>query len=172
MRKDNPTVIGEIRCTTPGCNHIAQVRERSNGQKLKYLYCEKQCKVTQTAGEAFQKYIQDNMRPVGSLSAETAQTDAQAAETVSQTEPQPEQPAQLTESNPLQTTETATDPEPDLWRPSVKAPNQHPTGTEAVTQKRLSGVHIVGILLLAGTAIGGLVWFFRRRSAEPVAAGA
>lgn len=141
--KENPTIIGEIPCTSPNCNHVAQVRERATGKKLKYLYCEKKCKVNQTAGPDFQKFIVDNMVPLGTLGGADVVVDDSLEFTG-------------------ESTDTKTELNTEFWRPETKKTTVTEQEQSPEPKKSsITAVHVVcGLLLLA--VIGGTAWYFLR----------
>jgi hypothetical protein len=141
--KENPNVVGEIPCTAPNCTQIAEVRQREKGKKLKYLYCPTH-KVNQMAGDDFQKYINENMGPVGTL---------QEADIVPNDGKNEDEQTEVIE------------PKGDLWRPQTKKPMENseveelPLGKSGITTIHVvSTAAVVALLAFAGW------WYFRNKA--------
>lgn len=152
--KENPNVIGEIMCPAPNCTHVAEVRQREKGKKLKYLYCPVH-KVNQIAGDDFQTFIDDNMAERGILK----QTVAAEPENMAQPEPNlpNDEPVDQAGMSIIPPTEEVFRPQPKKSGTSNKP---EPKPIEQKTEKStISTVHVVcGVAFLCVIGVG--IWYF------------
>ncbi|AWL11922.1 hypothetical protein HMF8227_01447 [Saliniradius amylolyticus] len=190
MRKDNPKIVGEIDCQNPACDEIASVRQRSNGRNLYYTYCEHCKSLNQTGDDAFQDYVAENMREVGTGKPEQPAADAVSepesepngeteqpeSDTETQTEPEPEQEPEPLAARTESGAENENKSEPELWRPSSKPAAKTAAEPEKTESEKggLTGWHIFGLVALVIMVGAGGYFAFKRlsRKAEPQPQGA